>query len=178
MMRKNLWIAAALFAGAAFAGGGDPEQHGPPQAPIDTKGVATELWALASQESKLMGLLAAAGIGAAIGFMTLLRVWKPKPNPARYTVVGQLQVAYDDWLLLMQRAAVTSALVLTFGLEMVFLDTRYGWGAKVTVAVVPALIAAALVRPVYNRIHEYLNKRKRRKDAPGEPDTGDDLTRL
>lgn len=175
-------VAAYLFGGELRAGGLEQQAQVPPPA-VDAAGITGELWGLATREAKLMGLLALAGIGAAIGFVRVARVWRPKPNPARYTVPGTLQLAYDEWLLWMQRAAVTSAFFLTFGLEMVFLDTMYGWGAKVTVAVVPALVAAGFVIPVYNRVHEWIKRRQKRRQPPhggggsDQPEVGD-LTEL
>lgn len=165
------WLA---WAGVVHAGGVDPAQMTMPATVTD------RLWALVTDEVLVIGMLAGIGVGCGIGWMGFVRLFKPKPTIRQYPGGGyKLQYAYEDWLLLMRRVAVVSGMLWTFALNMIFLEGRYGWLAKVVVASVPSILAGLSTPWAYNKGKAWLKRKEKEHglDDPSGPDDGDQ-TRL
>lgn len=106
---------------------------------------------LISDEAIQIAWLTAAGIGTGIGLVGLARLIKRRPKVAGPEL--------EEWRLLMERIATFGGMLWIFALNMIFLDGRYGWLAKIVVASAPSIMGGYMTPLVYNRVHRYLKKR-------------------
>lgn len=174
-----LLVMLALWVMPSLAGGGEQAQFAVPQSVTD------RAWNLVTDEAITMALLTAAGILSAIGLVGAVRLVKRKPRRADY---GQdegfaYQTAYDDWQNFLAMVATYGGMVWIFALNMIFLEDRYGWAAKIVVALTPSMIGGFLVRPAYNWIRKKgqamgLIAKPPKGEADSDGLSDDDVTRL